>query len=215
MVVAVVNRFVFFLNELGVKFEDNRLNRDQFVALQKAESHQLTFGSVPLLEEGKFSIVQGTAIMAYIAKQNGAYPSNIKDGAYADGVVMGVEDFRMKMFDQPFTKAKASLDGRSEVEVTEINAAVVKVKDFVANVWNGRWATNFEHIIKSSGTGFVVGKTLTHADVSLFDVLDALQGNLGHLFSAGIDEKAYPNLAKFYGEMKNRTNIKKYLETRK
>jgi len=203
-----------FLHELGVKFEDNRLNRDGFVALQKQENSPLVFGSMPLLEEGKFSLVQSCVIMSYLAKKNGAFPANVKDGQYADSICLGAEDLRMKMFDLPYTKAKTSKDGKSEAEVADIDKAIETVKTFVNTTWGQRWAPNLERILKHSGTGFVVGKSLTHADVSLFEVVDAISNNLGPNFP-GLDDKATPLLAKFMHDMKSRPGIKKYLETRK
>jgi len=200
------------LNEVGVKFEDVRLNGDGFAALQKQENSPLAFGSVPMLEEGKFSMVQGGAIMSYLAKKNGLYPSNAKDGALADSVVLGAEDLRMKMLDVPYTKAKTSKDGKSDSDKADIDKALETTKAFVTNTWAGRWGPNFERILKNSGTGFVVGKSLTHADIALFDSVDAIIYNLGPLFP-GLDST--PTLAKFYSDIKARPNIKKYLETRK
>jgi len=202
------------LHEVGAKFEDVRLDRDGFIGLQKQENSPLVFGSVPLLEEGKFSLVQGGAIMSYLAKKNGLYPTNIKDGEYADSVVLGAEDLRIKMFDAPYTKAKTSKDGKSAAESAEIDKALETVKTFVSTTWAQRWALNLERILKNSGTGFVVGKSLTHADISVFDVVDSIIQNLGPNFP-GLDAKATPLLAKFMDDMKSRPNIKKYLETRK
>jgi len=201
------------LHELGIKFEDNRLNRDGFIALQKQENSPLVFGSVPLLEEGKFSLVQGASIMSYLAKKNGLYPTNVKDGQHADTVVLGAEDLRMKMFDCPTTKAKTSKDGKSDAEVAEIDKAIETTKTFVA-LLTSRWLPNFERILKNSGTGFVVGKSLTHADISIFEVVDATTNALGPHFP-GLDDKQTPLLVKFMHDMKSRPNIKKYLETRK
>jgi len=201
------------LHELAVNFEDVRLNREGFVNLQKQDNSPLVFGSVPLLEEGKFSLVQGGAIMAYIAKKHGIYPSDLKDGEYADSIVLGCEDLRMKMFDLPYTKAKTSKDGKSDAEKADIDKAGETVSTFVKTTWAQRWGPNLERILKHSGTGFVVGKAISHADVALFDVVDSIVNNLGPFFS--LDEKSLPNLVKFVNDVKARPNIKKYLETRK
>jgi glutathione S-transferase len=202
------------LSEVGAKYEDVRLNRDTFVALQKQENSPLTFGSVPLLEEGKFSLVQGGSIMSYLAKKHGLFPSNVKDGQYADAIVLGAEDLRIKMFDAPYTKAKTSKDGKSAEEAAEIDKALATVKAFVENTWNGRWAPNFERILKNAGSGFVVGKSFSHADIAVFDVVDAIAFNFGPNFP-GLDSKTTPLLTKFYNDIKSRPAIKKYLETRK
>jgi len=202
-----------FLHELGVAFEDNRLGRDGFVALQKQENSPLTFGSVPLLEEGKFQVVQGAAIMAYLAKNHGVYPKNSQEAAQADAVVLGAEDFRIKIFNEPTTKAKTSTDGKTDAEKADIDKAQESVKNFLTNTWHGRWAGQFEHILKSNGTGFAVGKSFSHADAAMFDVVDLLHFAMGPLFS-GLDDKT-PNLAAFYKSIAARPNIKKYIESRK
>jgi len=199
---------------LGVAFEDVRLTRDAFVALQKQENSPLTFGSVPLLEEGKFTVVQGSSIMAYIAKSHGVYPKNAQEGAQADAVVLGAEDLRMKIFSEPYTKAKTSKDGKSDAEKADIDKAQESVKNFLTNVWHGRWAGQLEGILKTAGTGFAVGKSLSHADVALFDVLDFLHFAFGPLFP-GLDQKTTPLLAEFYKTIGSRPNIKKYTESRK
>jgi len=201
------------LHELAINFEDNRLNRDGFVALQKQENSPLTFGSVPLLEEGKQSMVQGTAILSYLAKKHGLYPSNIKDGQHADSVALGAEDLRTRLFDCPYTKAKTSKDGKSEAEVAEIDKAIESTKTY-ATLVTSRWFPNFERILKNSGTGFAVGKSLTHADIALFDIVDAVTTCLGPFLPA-LDDKQTPLLVKFMNDIKSRPNIKKYLETRK
>jgi len=202
------------LHEVGVKFEDARLNRDSFVALQKQENSPLAFGSVPLLEEGKFSLVQSGVIMGYLAKKHGLYPTNAKDAALADSVVLGVEDLRIKVSAEPYTKAKTSKEGKTEAEVADIDKAIESVKTFLNNVWHARWAPNFERILKTSGTGFVVGKSLTHADIALFDGLDSLANGLGPNFP-GFDEKTTPHIVKFLHEMRSRPNIKAYVASRK
>jgi len=199
------------LHELEVPFEDVRLGRDEFVALQKQQG-PLTFGSVPMLEEGKQTLVQGGVIMSYLAKKHGIYPVDVHDGATADSIVLGAEDFRMKVFAEPTTKAKTSKDGKSEAEVAEITKAQESVKKFLTDVWHGRWEGQFERLLKS-GTGFVVGSSLTHADVSVFDTIDGFLTAFGPLFS-GLDSTRTPHLAKFYSDMKSRPKIAKYLASR-
>jgi len=200
------------LSELGLEFEDNRLTRDQFVALQKQENSPLTFGSVPLLEEGKKTLVQGGAILSYLAKRHGIYPSDLHDGAVADSIVMGAEDFRIKVFNEPTTKAKQSKEGKSEAEVAEIEKAGESLQAFLKNTWHARWAGQFERILKNSGTGFCVTKSLTHADIAVFDVIDHFITQFGS-FWKGFDENT-AHLAKFYETIKARTNIAKWIAKR-
>jgi len=199
------------MHELDQPFDDVRLGRDEFVALQKRQG-PLSFGSVPMLEEGKRTLVQGGAIMSYLAKKHGIYPSDPHDGAVADSVVLGAEDFRIKVFAEPTTKAKSSKDGKAEGEAAEITKAQESVKKFLSEVWGGRWEGQFERLLQA-GTGFVVGSSLTHADIALFDTLDGFVTAFGPFFS-GFDSSRTPNLAKFFSDMKSRPRIAKYIASR-
>jgi len=60
----------------GLKLEDYRFTtRDEFLAMK--ESSRLPFGQVPMLEvDGKLAMVQSTAIMRYLGKLSGLYPTS-------------------------------------------------------------------------------------------------------------------------------------------
>ena len=59
----------------GLKLEDYRFsNRDEFLAIKA--SSRLPFGQVPMLEiDGKHAMAQSTAIMRYLGKLSGLYPT--------------------------------------------------------------------------------------------------------------------------------------------
>lgn len=59
----------------GLKLEDYRFsNRDEFLAMKA--SSRLPFGQVPMLEiDGKHAMIQSTAIMRYLGKLSGLYPT--------------------------------------------------------------------------------------------------------------------------------------------
>jgi prostaglandin-H2 D-isomerase / glutathione transferase len=71
----------------GLDLEDHRfVTRDEFLAMR--EGTRLTFSQVPMLEvDGKHSLVQSCAIMRYLGKLAGLYPSDPIQAAKVDAIM--------------------------------------------------------------------------------------------------------------------------------
>src|SRR4051812_14032011 len=163
------------LHALGQAYEDVPITRDRFMELKKEGPQTLTFGSIPLLEDGDFRLVQGPAIMGYLARKHGAAPPDLKLAAKADAITLGAEDLRSKFF---------SLLGKDTEE---------KQTAFLSGDWRGRWLPAFAGLLQlNGGTGFLVGPSLTHADVAAWDALD---GVLTQMKGASLE--GFPELGGF------------------
>mmetsp|Transcript_27937 Transcript_27937/g.49567 ORF Transcript_27937/g.49567 Transcript_27937/m.49567 type:complete len:226 (+) Transcript_27937:103-780(+) len=71
----------------GLELEDYKFStRDEFLAMK--EGTRLPFGQVPMLEvDGKHNIVQSSAIMRYLGKLAGLYPTDPIEAAKVDALM--------------------------------------------------------------------------------------------------------------------------------
>lgn len=156
-----------FLHALGQPFEDMRVRREQFMQMKGQGPGLLAFGSLPLLEDGDFKLVQGPVILGYLARQHGVAPQDLRAAARADAITLGAEDLRSKFF---------SLLGEGAEE---------KQRAFLDGDWKSRWLPSLEGLLALNGsTGFFVGDHLTHADIAVWDALD---GVLARIPGAALD----------------------------
>lgn len=182
------------LHALSLPFEDVAVRRDQFVELKKAGPGMLAFGSLPLLEDGDFRLVQGPVILGYLARKHGAAPTDPKLAARADAIALGAEDLRSKYF--------GTLSGDNADE---------KKAAFRDGDWHSRWLPSLEGLLELNGdTGFFVGDSLTHADIAVWDALDAV---LGSIPGATLD--GFPRLVRFREQIAKRPAILAYLAQRR
>eukprot|EP01098_Paradermamoeba_levis_P016412 TRINITY_DN8861_c0_g2_i1.p1 TRINITY_DN8861_c0_g2~~TRINITY_DN8861_c0_g2_i1.p1 ORF type:complete len:228 (-),score=108.43 TRINITY_DN8861_c0_g2_i1:106-732(-) len=189
-------RLLFALTD--TPFEDIRVDGPKFGALKaQGVNGPLTFGSVPLLEHGSFSLTQSLAQTVFVAKSVGGgalYPATVEDQARADEVLQGVEDFRGKLYRFLFGPA-------DQKEALQKNFLEVDVPF---------WTERLEHALKRNheGKGFFVGDKLSYADVAAFDLFKQVKDITGKnilegkaLLSAFYDRvAAVPAIAKFYSK---------------
>lgn len=145
------------LHTVQQPFENVTINREGLLALKKEGPTKLAFGSVPMLEDGDFRLVQGPAIMGYLGRKHGIAPTEPQAAARAEAITLGAEDLRSKFF---------TLLGRGNEE---------KQAAFLAEDWKLRWLPGFEGLLQNNGsTGFMVGDQLSYADIAVWDALDGV-----------------------------------------
>jgi glutathione S-transferase len=104
-------------------------------------------------------------------------------------MALGAEDLRMRYF-------KLFGEGADE-----------KQAEFVDGIWKQRWLPNLEALLELNGdTGFLVGKTLTHGDIAVWDTLDA---TLTYVKGATLD--GFSRLQRFYTAIRERPPLAAYL----
>jgi prostaglandin-H2 D-isomerase / glutathione transferase len=176
---------------LDVPFEDIKVNRDTFMELKQRGVSMLSFGSLPLLEDDDFRLVQGPVILGYVARKHGAAPTDPRLSARADSIALGAEDLRVKYF---------QLFGEGAEE---------KQKNFVSGELESRWLPSFEGLLEQNGdSGYFVGDSLSHADIAVWDVFDALKTHV-----KGVSLDGFPRLQAFHDQVRARPSLAAYLES--
>lgn len=176
------------LSELDQPYQDVHLAGESFREVRARRPRVLWFGSVPMLEDGDFHLVQGPVILSYLARKHGIAPARLEDAARADAIAWGAEDLRIAYFDV----------WRDETEMRQDN--------LVRGHWNDRYLPGFDDLLEQNGTGFLVGDGLTHADIAVWDILDSMTS-----WVKGASLDGYPRLAEFYAGIKSRPRIAAYL----
>jgi glutathione S-transferase len=180
------------LHVLGQSYEDVPIKRDRFVELKKEGPKTLAFGSIPMLQDGEFRLVQGPAILSYLARKHGIAPAELQAAARADSLAMGAEDLRTKTF---------ALLGEGAEE---------KQAAFISGDWPTRWLPSLEGLLKLNGdTGFFVGNSLTHADIAVWDALDGVLSRV-----KGATLEGHPSLQAFRNRIAALPALASYLAQR-
>ena len=151
----------------------------------------LYFGSLPMLQDGDFKLVQGPAIMNFLGRKHGVMPTDSQAAARVEAMVLGAEDMRMAYF---------RVLGRDD------SAADRRAK-FIDGDWRDRWLSAWEGLLELNGdNGYLVGTSLTPADVAVWDALDAIV-----TWVEGATFGAFGRVEKFYESVKARPAIAMYL----
>lgn len=190
-----------FLHELGVDFEDHRVAGKDFAAFK--QSGKAEFGFMPVYEEegpDGVCLSQGPVIMSYLARKHGRYEGTVQQQTRWDMICASAEDLRSEYF-----KVFAGSD-------KEKKKAQEK---FLDTTWKERWGPNLERLIqKEVGPegGFIYRSNLpNHADVALFDVIDACMWEIpGFDTSLG----AFPHLNDWFLRVKRHGALSSYLNDR-
>ena len=180
------------LNELKQDYEDVYVTKDgNFPTMKREGSGTLYFGSVPMLQDGDFKLVQGPAIMNYLGRKHGVMPTDPQAAARTEAMVLGAEDMRMAYF-------RLLGDG---------DRAMEKRKKFVEGEWHDRWLSSWDGLLERGGdTGYLVGASLTQADLAVWDALNAIV-----TWIEGAKFGAFGRVEKFYESIKARPAIADYL----
>ena len=182
-----------FLHALKLPFEDVLVKREQFLELKAQGPATLSFGSLPMLEDGEFRICQGPVVLSYLAHKHDAAPDDPQLSARADEIAWGAEDLRMRYF-------KLLGDDGEKAQA-----------EFVAGDWKTRWLPNLNGLLeRNGGNGYFIGEQLTHADIAMWDALNAFQENIP---SASLD--GYAALQAFYDSFGRRQAVSAYIKSRK
>eukprot|EP00698_Gefionella_okellyi_P011959 TRINITY_DN3192_c0_g1_i1.p1 TRINITY_DN3192_c0_g1~~TRINITY_DN3192_c0_g1_i1.p1 ORF type:complete len:211 (+),score=55.88 TRINITY_DN3192_c0_g1_i1:74-706(+) len=175
------------MNEVGAEYED--IDVKNFGEYKAMGPKLLAFGSLPLLEDGDFKLVQGFVCAGYIARKFGLVGSDLQVAAKADAVAAGAEDLRMQFYKIAFGESTPATHEK-----------------FVSEVLVGRWLPNLEGLLELNGTGFFAGNSITHADTCVFDVVFTVM----HYFK-GASLDGFPLLQKFMADIQARPKLQAYL----
>ncbi|EFC37958.1 glutathione S-transferase family protein [Naegleria gruberi] len=159
------------------------------------------FGQLPLLETDDSTVLaQSLAICQFLAEKSNLLPSQSsanqgQDSALLNALalsyVLGVDEFRSEAYraHRPTTAETAEKD---KTEWKEGRQAF--------------FLSKFEQVLAHSKSGFLVGNTLSWADICLYDALYEQK----FLFASDFAEK-YPHLSKLMNQMEELPNLKSYI----
>ncbi|CAH1228017.1 GSTA4 [Branchiostoma lanceolatum] len=176
----------FMLGAAGIEFDEVFLETKEQLEELRARG-DLLFLQVPLLEIDGMKMVQSGAMMRYIARKASLYGKDDKESARIDMLADGVRDFQLKFLQIPF-----------QSDPTEL-LALIRDKDLP------RYLPIYDKILQDSGKGFLVGGSLSMADVLLFEALLSVHETFPDLL------KDYPKLQEFRDRMAAQPNIAKFL----
>ncbi len=156
----------------GVEFEDHHVSFEDFGAMKA--SNEMPFGSLPLLKLGGKIISQSNAILRWVGAQSGLYPKDAVAALRVDEALDAGEDMMAPM-------------GASIREEDPARKAAMR-EDMATNSIPTYFA-RFEKLIHENGdTGFLVGDSLTIADLRLLHSVDKLtDGSLDGIPTSVID----------------------------
>jgi glutathione S-transferase len=147
----------------GVAFEDVQVPLDRFQELKA--SGELPFGSLPVLEVaipgGKICAAQSNAILRFAGRRAGLYP--------ADDALRALKvDEALDLGEDLYEAISPSIAEQDPERRTEM-------RRILAEDTLPRWIGFLERLLVANGrTGFVVGDSLTVADLKLYWVVDKL-----------------------------------------
>jgi glutathione S-transferase len=189
---AEVTRLV--LAETGVPYEEENFALPDFPALKK--SGRLPFGAVPLWEEDGLKLAQSVAIAAHVARAHGLYGKNPREVALIEQACGAVEDVRNEFRRISSAPAEKRPEIRAELTATALP----------------RWFGQLERLLAANGggDGFVVGDSLSVADLALWYCLEIAKDN-----GFGATLADCPKLSAFFDRIAARPKIAAYLKSPK
>lgn len=170
----------------------------------------LPLGQVPTLDietDGtKKTLTQTSAILRYVGKLGGLYPKDDDiAAAEIDETLAVMDDYRNPLVTTIMGKAKALLsDGESFTDEEKM-----AIRERWIKICAPRHLGFLEKKLSSSTSGFLVGDSLTIADLSLYSDLTWLQS--GALDGIPTDVvNSYPACLKFIDKVKEHEGVKKW-----
>jgi hypothetical protein len=133
---------------------------------------------------------QGPVILGYLARKHGLLTGDLRDQARADAIALGAEDLRMEYF---------RLLGR----------APEKQEAFLTGKFSQRWLPSLKGLLAlNDDSRSFGGGGYTHADVAVWDALDAIV-----TWIAGADLSTFSRVAAFYARFAHEPRIAAYLRS--
>jgi len=175
------------LTVAGIQYnETDMATREDYLALQ----NELLFGQLPLLRIDGLKLVQSGAIVRYVARKAGLLGSNNSETARIEMIYEGTRDFNslFKMGWVPEDKAKADI-----VE-----------KGFP------RYLPVFNKLLGNNSNGFLVGDSLSLADLGLLEVLLAIVDYWNEE-----PLQSYPDVLKFYRRLSSNERVIDYVTNKR
>ena len=162
---AEFSRLVFVYGD--IPFEDKGISFQEYFEMR--DSGQLPFEQLPILQVGETTISQSCAIARYAAKKAGLYPSDNIQAAQTDMIVDAWRDI-LDIFYGCYVDRVVD-NGRLVMKMREPKVKIEKLDEFFDTTLSMHLRRFEKMISSSSNSPFLVGDSLTWADLALFDLL--------------------------------------------
>jgi glutathione S-transferase len=181
----------YILAQADVKYEDKRVTHETWPSLKPS----IPLGQLPAMEVDGKILGQSKAICRYLAKQFKLTGKDDWESALCDAYVDCVDDVTQNL--RPWFMEK---DVEKKKAIWE-KFAEDNYKPFLARI---------ENILKENGTGYMVGKDLTWADLYVFDCLS----NVQYRFPEEKYIAPHAKVSEFYKKIETLPKIKTWIEKR-
>jgi len=177
--------------QAGVQYEDHRVSMDN-----KDWKSDALFGQLPILEVDGVKMVQSCAIARFIARKHHLAGANPIEEAQVDCMADGFKDFMNEARDWYIVAFGFAQGDKEALFKSKVVPATQKL------------FAGLEKSLKSSGSGFLVGKSATWADFLIAERLDTFHGFGSHLFDG------HPEIEKYVNHVKDLPKIKEWIKKR-
>ncbi len=158
----------------------------------------------PFLKAGKLVIGQVANILAFLGECHGIAPKTEAGGLWTNQLQLTIADFVVEVHDthHPIASSFYYEDQQAEAK----RRTEVFLKERVP-----KFMGYFERVIAGSGGPFLLGRTLSYADLSLFQVVEGLR----YAFPSAMSrfEKKIPRVVALRDRIAARPRIAAYLES--
>ena len=162
----------------------------------------------PIIRKGDFVLNQTPAIMKYLGKEFGFYPTNKADEAHADALIGFITDviaegrlvFHARCFTESYYTQKEETAGHIKCyEETRLPSFL------------GYLETVLAHNAKKHSKGFAIGETMTYVDLSLWHTLEAATSQFPESYPKIVEDK--PLLRAFREQIAAIPRLAAYLQS--
>ena len=184
-----------------IAFEDVRIAREDWPTYKTEHAAELEFGQVPVLEHDGKVLNQSHSIVRYLGRVTGHYPSDPYQAWRVDSFVDALADTMSNL-----AKINQETDTDKKIELFTTFAG----ETFPAAL------TRFEaRLAANSNPNFLVGDSLTTADVTFLSVLNSVVLNEGFEHREPLAHALAQNpLLSAYAAHHNSTTLAEYLAAR-
>lgn len=165
---AELPRLIFIYGD--IPFEDRTISLHEYK--QMRSSGKLFFDQLPTLELGDTTIAQSCAIARYAAREAGIYPLDRLQAASSDMVVDAWRDLLDLLYGCYVDRIVEN--GQLIMKMRQASLRVERLDEYFT-VTVPMHLDRFEQMITDNqGSAFLVGSSLTWADLAVFDILYTL-----------------------------------------
>ena len=179
----------------GIEFDDERISFEQFGAMRTG----FRFNAVPVLKIDGAEVTQSNAMIRYVGKMAGLYPSDDLQALYCDEAMGAVEDlthYIVQSFGLPDDELRIA-------------------RERLVNGWMTVILTGLGELLERSGGQFFADSRLTVADLKVLGQTQALRsGRIEHVPTDLVDRLA-PGLVKHQLRVEQEPVVAAYYDSRK